>query len=366
MKTVIIQAHGGPEQLKLHEASSPVPGPRETLVKLAAAGVNFMDTGVRRGMYWPDRTPPFVVGVEGSGRITAIGDGVSGLDVGDRVAWFYVRGSYAEEIIAPADSLVPVPDDIDDEIAAAMMMQGLTASHFVTETYPIKPGNVALVHSAAGGVGLMLTQMIRILGGTVIARVSTEEKAELAREAGAAHVIVESGGNFAGEVLRLTEGEGVHVVYDGAGADTFKDSLASLHYHGVLAYYGQTIKRLPPIDLLDLPRSVHVTYPGVHHHVRTREALLARTAQLFRELLSDARRELARLSLQHPSLGLSKTASLLGYEDPNSFLRAFRMWEGVTPSEWRAMEKAGLQQTPAGLTSPRIENAFRSPHIPLQ
>jgi NADPH2:quinone reductase len=184
-------------------------------------------------------------------------------------------------LIAPAEKLVPIPDDIDDQTAAAMMMQGLTASHFVTETFSIKPGDIALVHSAAGGLGLILTQLIKILGGKVIGRVSTEEKAEIARNAGADHVIVESGGSFAKEVLRLTNNEGVHVVYDGAGADTFQDSLASLRYHGVLAYYGQTIKRLPPIDLLDLPKSVLVTYPSVVDHARTHEALLARAGQLF-------------------------------------------------------------------------------------
>ena len=179
------------------------------------------------------------------------------------------------------ESLVPIPDDIDDATAAAIMMQGLTASHFATETYAIKPGDIALIHSAAGGLGLVLTQIVKIRGGNVIGRVSTKEKAEVARKAGADHVIVESGGSFAKEVMRVTAGEGVHVVYDGAGADTFYDSLASLRYHGVLAYYGQTIKRLPPIDLLDLPKSVLVTYPSVMHHVRTHRALLARTAQLF-------------------------------------------------------------------------------------
>jgi NADPH2:quinone reductase len=206
---------------------------------------------------------------------------VENVSVGDRVVWFYVPGSYAEEVVAPADALVPIPDVIDDETAAAMMMQGLTASHFVFETYMIKPGDIVLVHSAAGGVGLILTQIIKILGGKVIGRVSTESKAEIARAAGADQVIVESGGTFAEKVLRLTNGDGVQVVYDGAGAETFHDSLASLSPHGVLAYYGQTIKRLPPIDLLDLPNSVHVTYPQVHDHVRTRNALLRRSQQLF-------------------------------------------------------------------------------------
>jgi NADPH2:quinone reductase len=200
-------------------------------------------------------------GVEGAGRTAAVGEGVTGLKVGDRVAWFYVWGSYAEQIVAPAEAMVPLPDDIDLETGASLMMQGLTASHFVFETYAIKPGDTALVHSAAGGVGLLLTQMIRILGGNLIGRVSSRDKAEIAKSAGADEVIVSGTGEFADEVLRLTGGEGVHVAYDGAGADTFHGSLASLRYHGVLAYYGLLIKHLPPIDLLDLPRSVLVPIP---------------------------------------------------------------------------------------------------------
>jgi NADPH2:quinone reductase len=281
MKAVRIEAYGGAEQLRLHDVPSPAPGPGEVVVRIAAAGINFMDIGVVNGMYWRDRPLPLTPGVEGAGRVTAAGGSVDGINVGDRVTWFYAPGSYAEEVLIQADALVPVPPSIDDETAASAMMQGLTANHFTTETYAIKPGDTALVHSAAGGVGLMLTQMIKLRGGTVIGRVSNERKAEIARKAGADHVIIESGGAFADEVRRLTNGEGVQVVYDGAGADTFQSSLASLAYHGVLAYYGQTIKRLPPIDLLDLPRSIHVTYPRVQDHVRRRDALLRRTGEIF-------------------------------------------------------------------------------------
>jgi NADPH2:quinone reductase len=280
MKAIRVAAHGGPENLKLQELPSPEPGPGQALVQIAAAGVNFMDVGVR-WMYWLDMPLPFTIGVEGAGQIVALGSGVKNVSVGDRIAWFYVPGSYAEEVVAPVDALVPIPDVIDDETAAAMMMQGLTASHFAFETYSIRPGDIALVHSAAGGVGLILTQIVKILGGKVIGRVSTESKAEIALAAGANHVIVERGGVFAEKVMRLTDGKGVQVVYDGAGGDTFHDSLASLSPHGVLAYYGQIIKRLPPIDLLDLPNSVHVTYPQVHDHVRIRDALLRRSQQLF-------------------------------------------------------------------------------------
>jgi len=281
MREIVLEAHGGPEMLELREIPVFEPGPGQVLIQTAAAGVNFMDIGVRSGMYWLERPLPFTLGVEGAGHILGLGDGVDKFRVGERVAWFYVPGSYAEQLVASADSLVPIPDAIDDETAAAMMMQGLTASHFVFETYVIKPGDTAFVHSAAGGVGLILTQLIKLLGGRVIGRVSTESKAEIVRAAGADYVIVANGESFANEVMRLTSGNGVHVVYDGAGADTFPHSLASLRPHGVLAYYGQTIKRMPPIDLLDLPNSVHVTYPRVHDHVRTREALLARSGQLF-------------------------------------------------------------------------------------
>lgn len=282
VNAIRIAKYGGPEVLRLQPIELPKPGPGQALVQVIAAGVNFMDVGVRNGMYRHDGVPPFTPGVEGSGRIVALGEGVTGLKIGDRVAWFFSLGSYAEQLIAPVDALVPLPDEIDDLTGAAVMMQGLTASHFVTETYAVKPGDTALVHSAAGGVGLMLTQMIKLLGGKVIGRVSTEAKAEAARKAGAEHVIVDTEGNFAAKVRELTGGEGVQVVYDGAGADTFQGSLDSLDYHGVLAYYGQTIKRLPPIDLLDIPRSILLTYPTVHSHVRTREALLARSSQLFK------------------------------------------------------------------------------------
>jgi NADPH2:quinone reductase len=281
MNAIVINATGGPEQLKFQERTVRTPGPGEALVDVAAAGVNFMDVGVRIGMYL--RGPlPTVLGVEGAGRVAAVGSGVTDLQLGQRVAWFYVPGSYAQQLIAPAASLVALPDEIDFETAAGLMMQGLTASHFVTETYAIKPGDIALVHSAAGGVGLMLTQLIKHLGGTVIGRVSSQDKVEIAKAAGAHEVIVAANGEFSDQVLRLTAGEGVHVAYDGAGADTFYGSLASLRRHGVLAYYGQTIKRLPPIDLLDLPKSVLVTYPTVMDHVPTRTALLSRSEQLFR------------------------------------------------------------------------------------
>jgi NADPH:quinone reductase len=185
MKAIRLEAYGAPEQLKLDDGPDPAPGPGEALVQVSAAGVNFMDIGVRTGKFWPDKVPPFTLGVEGAGRVLGLGEGVDKLRIGDRVAWFYVRGSYAQQIVAPADTLVPIPDVISDETAASLMMQGLTASHFVTEVYAIKPGDIALVHAAAGGVGLLLTQMIKLRGGMVIGRVSSASKVEVARAAGA-------------------------------------------------------------------------------------------------------------------------------------------------------------------------------------
>jgi NADPH2:quinone reductase len=281
MKVIRVENHGGPEQLKLHECPVPTPGVGEALVRIRAAGVNFMDIGVRTGQFWRHLTPPFVPGVEGAGEVIALGKDVTTLSIGQRVAWVYAPGSYAEQAIVPAAALVPIPDDVDDETAAGLMMQGVTAHHFVTGFYAVKPGDTALIHAAAGGVGLMLTQMVRLLGGNVIARVSAQSKADIARAAGAQHVIVENEGKFAAAVIELTNGLGVNVVYDGSGAATFDDSLASLGRHGVLTYYGPGLGSPKPIDIATLPRSVLVGFPTFADHIPTREALLSVTSQLF-------------------------------------------------------------------------------------
>jgi NADPH2:quinone reductase len=281
MKVIRVENHGGPEQLKLHDGPAPTPGAGEALVRIRAAGVNFMDIGVRTGQFWRHLTPPFVPGVEGAGEVIALGENVTTLSIGQRVAWVYAPGSYAEQAVVAADALVPIPDDVTDETAAGLMMQGVTAHHFVTGFYAVKPGDTALIHAAAGGVGLMLTQMVRLLGGNVIARVSTESKADIARAAGAQQVIVEHEGKFAAAVLELTGGLGVNVVYDGSGAATFDDSLASLGRHGVLTYYGPALGSPKPIDIATLPRSILVGFPTFADHVPTREALLSVTSQLF-------------------------------------------------------------------------------------
>jgi NADPH2:quinone reductase len=281
MKTIRVEAHGGPEQLKPHDAPVPAPGPGEALVQVHAAGVNFMDIGVRTGQFWRHLTPPFVPGVEGAGQVVALGEGVETARVGDRVAWVYAPGSYAEQIVVRADALVPIPETVDDETAAGLMMQGVTAHHFATGFYAVMPGDTALVHAAAGGVGLLLTQMVKLLGGRVIARVSAENKVQIAHDAGAAHVIVESVGKFAKAVMELTQGQGVNVVFDGSGAATFDDSIASLGRHGVLAYYGPGLGSPKPIDIASLPRSILIGFPTFADHVPTREALLRTSSQLF-------------------------------------------------------------------------------------
>src|ERR1700736_1512246 len=228
MRAIVMNGAGGREMLEYVERPDPVPGPDEALVEIALAGVNFMDIGVRQGMAWTEVPNPKILGVDGAGRVLAVGDGVEGIEPDQRVAWVYAPGSYTQRIAIPAASLVPIPDTIDDRTAASVMMQGLTASHFATDFYPVQPGDVAFVHAAAGGVGLLLTQIIKLRGGDVIGRVSSEEKVAAAREAGADHVIVDAEGRFTEEALRLTQGKGVHVVYDGSGPTTFQGSLDAL------------------------------------------------------------------------------------------------------------------------------------------
>ena len=257
------------------ELPDPTPGPGQAVVRPAAIGVNYMDIGAREtGMGgWG---APVTLGVEGAGRVVAVGDEVE-LAVGDRVAWFYVPGSYAELVLAPTESLVKLPDDIDDETAAAVMMQGLTANHFTTETYAIKPGDTAVVHAAAGGVGLMLTQMIRARGGTSIGLVSRPEKISAAR---ADYVLLSSGGGFEDRIRELTGGEGAHVVYDGGGAPTFRSSQLSLRRHGVHVYYGPFMG-VPTLTPMDMPNSILLSYSAVADHVPTREALIHRSGEVF-------------------------------------------------------------------------------------
>jgi NADPH2:quinone reductase len=281
MKAVVMNEIGGIDAMAHVERPEPVAGAGEVLVQVAVAGVNFMDIGVRQGMAWNEMPNPKILGVEGAGRVLALGDGVQGFTVGQRVAWVYAPGSYAEKIAIPAASLVPIPDGISDQTAAALMMQGLTASHFATDFYPVQPGDIAFVHAAAGGLGLLLTQIIKLRGGRVIGRVSSQAKVAAAKAAGADHVIVDTEGNFAAEARTLSGGEGVHVVFDGSGPSTFQGSLDVLRRSGTFCWYGPVLGGPGPLNIMSLPKSIKLGYAVYRDHIHTPELLRARTAQLF-------------------------------------------------------------------------------------
>jgi NADPH2:quinone reductase len=286
VRAIQVTEHGGPEVLKLVEMDPPKPGPTDLLVDLAAAGVNYIDTYHRSGAY--PTTPPFVPGLEGAGTVREVGADVAEFTVGDRVAWATVSGSYAEQVVVPAKEAVKVPDDIDDQTAAAAPLQGMTAQYLLKSTYPVKAGETVLVHAAAGGVGLLLTQWAKNLGARVIGTVSTAAKEELARAAGADEIIRYTEQNVADEVRRLTDGLGVHVVYDGVGKDTFDASLASLRRRGTLALFGASSGPVPPVDLqrLNAGGSLFVTRPTLMHHTDERDELVARASDVFDAIAS--------------------------------------------------------------------------------
>jgi NADPH2:quinone reductase len=281
MKAVVMNGVGGRDMLEYVDRPEPTPGPGEVLVDIALAGVNFMDIGVRQGMAWTEMPNPKILGVEGAGRVASVGDGVDEFAVGQRVAWVYAPGSYAERIAIPAASLVAVPDGIDDRTAASVMMNGLTASHFATDFYPVQPGDTAFIHAVAGGVGLLLTQIIKLRGGHVIGRVSSEEKVAAAKAAGADHVIVDTEGRFAKEALRLTDDEGVHVVYDGSGPTTFQGSLDMLRRSGTFCWYGPVLGGPGPLNIMSLPKSVKIGYATFLDHIHTVALLRQHSDQLF-------------------------------------------------------------------------------------
>ncbi|MGV1792184.1 quinone oxidoreductase family protein [Rhizobium sp. A37_96] len=281
MKSIVMTAVGGSNVLEYVDRPDPLPGAGEVLVQVHAAGVNFMDIGVRQGMAWTHMPNPKTLGVEGAGRVLALGKDVASVKIGDRVAWVYAPGSYAERVVMPEASLVKVPDAIDDRTAAAIMMQGLTASHFATDFYPVQPGDIALVHAAAGGVGLLLTQIIKLRGGHVIGRVSSQAKVDVAKSAGADHVIVDAEGKFAEEAIRLSGGGGVHVVYDGSGPTTFQGSLDSLRRSGTFCWFGPVLGGPGPLDIMSLPRSIKIGYAVFSDHIHTPELFRAHSTQLF-------------------------------------------------------------------------------------
>ena len=282
MYAVQAQRAGGPEVLEYVEIDDPTPGEGEVLVDVKATGMNFIDTYRRSGVY--PMPFPHIPGTEGAGVVSQVGEGVTNVQVGDRVAWHDAPGSYAQKVAVKADMLVPVPEDIDFDTAAAILLQGLTAHYLVTGSHRIEPGQTALVHAAAGGVGLLLTQLITHMGGKVIGTVSTEEKAQLAREAGAQHVFLYGEGvDIAQTVRDLTDGEGVHVVYDGVGKDTFDASLDSLRVRGSLVVFGGASGQVPPFDVqrLNSAGGVFLSRPSLQWFVRTPEELRERSEVLF-------------------------------------------------------------------------------------
>jgi NADPH2:quinone reductase len=280
MKAIKLNGTGGPDVLQYTDEPDSTPGPNEVLVEVAAAGVNFMDIGARQGTIGGGYKPA-ILGVEGAGRILEVGSAVHGWQPGRRVAWVFVGSSYAQRIVTHVDSLVKLPDDIDDRTAAAVMMQGLTASHFATDFYPVQPGDIALVHAGAGGLGLLLTQIIKLRGGQVIARVSQKSKVAIAKAAGADHVLVEAEGKFAEAVVRLSGGDGVHVVYDGSGPTTFQGSLDVLRRSGTFCWYGPVLGGPGPIEIMSLPKSVKLGYAVFLDHVHTPELLRKHADRLF-------------------------------------------------------------------------------------
>jgi NADPH:quinone reductase len=281
MKAIQVKQPGGPEALELGELPVPEPKASEAVVKLAASGVNFIDVYQREGRY---KVPlPFVLGQEGAGVVTAIGADVKSVKKGDRVAWTGVLGGYAEYAAVPADRLVAIPAGVTDSQAAAAMLQGMTAHYLCHDTYPLKRGETALVHAAAGGVGLLLVQMAHDIGARVLATVSTEEKAKLAREAGADEIIFYTKSDFEAETKRLTNGQGVHVVYDSVGKTTFEKGLNVLRPRGFMVLFGGSSGAVPPFDLIALSQkgSLYVTRPTLGHYTATREELMARSSAVF-------------------------------------------------------------------------------------
>jgi len=273
MKAIQIHQTGGPEVLTLAELPIPQPGPGQVLIRVEAVGVNFIEIYFRKGAY--KAALPFVPGSEAAGTVEELGPGVTGFATGDLVASVAVLGSYAEYALVPAAGLVKVPEGLTPEQAAAAMLQGMTAHYLAYSTWPLKAGETALVHAGAGGVGLLLTQMAARLGARVITTVSTAEKAELSREAGASEVILYTEQDFEAEVKRLTSNKGVDVVYDSVGRTTFEGSLNCLRPRGLLALVGGASGPVPPFDLIQLSAkgSLFVTRPTLWHYVATRAEL---------------------------------------------------------------------------------------------
>ena len=276
-----VHACGGPEAMALEYLPSPSPGHGQVLAAVKAAGVNLFDTQLRSGLY--KRDLPLTLGLEGAGIVEAVGADVDHIAVGDRVVFIFAAGSYATHTLAPAERVVPLPDKIGFEEAGAVLFQGLTAHYLATSTFPLGPASRCLVHSAAGGCGILLCQIAKIRGAEVIGAVSTPAKAAIAREAGADHVVVYAEVDFAAAAKRITSGRGVDVVYDAVGLDTYIRSMDSLRPRGLLALYGEASGLVPPIDPRELlfRKSLFLTRTGLDHYIADRRELRTRTDELF-------------------------------------------------------------------------------------
>ena len=282
MQVVRVHEQGGPEVVRLDELPTPSPGRGEALVRVAASGVNFIDIYHRSGQY--KVALPFALGQEGAGTIESLGDGVEGLSPGQHVAWSSVGGSHASHALVPAARLVPVPDGVSLQDAAAAMLQGMTAHYLTHSTYPLAETTTCLIHAAAGGVGQLFCQMARLRGAKlIIGTAGSAEKAELARAAGAHEVILYREQSFLDEVKRMTGGAGLDVVYDSVGRDTFDDSLSALKPRGTMVLFGASSGAVPPFDInvLQNKGSLHLTRPTLAHYTATREELLWRSGDLF-------------------------------------------------------------------------------------
>ena len=318
MKLIQIAKTGGPEEMKLVDAPTPSPGPKQALVKIAASGVNFIDVYFRIGLYKADL--PFTPGNEGAGTVEAVGPEVTEVQPGDRVAYAMQRGSYAEYAVVPAAQLVKIPDGLDFNTAAAAMLQGMTAHYLTHSSFPLKKGDTCLIHAAAGGVGRLAVQMAKMLGATVYGTAGTDEKAALAKEAGADEIIVYTRDDFAAETKRLTGGRGVDVIYDSVGASTFLKGLDIIRPRGMMVLFGQSSGAVAPFDpsILNQKGSLFLTRPSLAHHCLTREELLWRAGDVLGwiasgrlELRIDSTYPLAEAAQAHRDLESRKTAGKL-------------------------------------------------------
>ena len=318
MKAVIVTEHGGPDVLEVQEVDDPQPRKHEVVVEVAAAGVNFIDTYHRTGAY--PGFPPFTPGLEGAGTVTAVGENVDDVAVGDRVAWAGRRGAYAELQAVPANKAVPVPDDLDFDTAAALLLQGMTAHYLTRSTYRLTENDTALVHAAAGGTGMLICQIAKRSGARIIGTASTEEKAANARDAGADDMILYTERDFEEAVKELTDGRGVDVVYDSVGKETFDKSLQCLRKRGTMVLFGASSGAVEPVDpqVLNHKGSLFLTRPTLFDYIETREELLERAGDLFEwaaagelEVTVDSRWSLSEAGDAHRHLESRKSSGKL-------------------------------------------------------